>query len=141
MELSIDHPHAGQNKLLDRLFAIPEHKARYLAIITELSTMSFTEARLSETLDQIEQALKVPLAAEAKAASARKEGRVGTGFGLGFGSGQFGQSMPPRKFIELRTKSVSSQLAGNSKGFEPKPLVFGFGPPPKGGDGPGNKAR
>lgn len=127
VELSIHHPHAGQNKLLDRLFAIPEHKARYLAIIKELTSTSFTKKKLVASLEEIEAALKEPKANEAKAVAARKEGG-GRGFGPGFGGGQFGQSMPPRRFIEKRTESVAAQLDGKAKGFEPKPFSFG-GPP------------
>jgi hypothetical protein len=44
--------------------------------------------------------------------------------------------MPPQRFIEKRTASLAAQLAGESKGFEPKP--FGFGPP-GGGFGPPKK--
>lgn len=127
VELSIHHPHAGQNKLIDRLFAIKEHKERYLAIIKELVSTSFTKKKLLESLDEIEKALKEPKAKEAKVVAARKEGGGGGGFGPGMGGGQFGQSMPPRRFIEKRTESVAAQLAGTAKGFEPKP--FGFGPP------------
>jgi spore coat protein H len=130
VELSINHPHAGQNKLIDRLFAIKEHKERYLAIIKDLTSTSFTKTKLLESLGEIEKALKEPMAKETKAVAARKEGRGGPGVGMGFGGGQFGQSMPPRKFIEKRTESVAAQLAGQAKGFEPKPLGFGFGPPP-----------
>jgi spore coat protein H len=128
--LSINHPHAGQNKLIDRLFAIKEHKARYLAIVKDLAATSFTRKKLLERLDEIEKALKEPMAKETKAVAARKEGKGG-GFGMGFGGGQFGQSMPPRKFIEKRTESVADQLAGKGKSFEPKPFGFGFGGPPK----------
>lgn len=136
VNLSIHHPHAGKNKLIDRLFAIPEHKEKYLAILKDLTETSFTSKRLLANLEEIEKALKGPMAREAKAVAARKEGR-GTGFGKGFGGGQFGQSMPPRRFIELRTESVAAQLAGKDKGFEPRPFGFGFGGPPGGGVGPG----
>lgn len=84
----------------------------------------------------MEHALKAPLATEAKAVAARKEGFGGNGFGMGFGGGQFGQSMPPRRFIEKRTESVAAQLAGRARGFEPIPLGAGFGGPPGGGAGP-----
>ena len=137
VELSINHPHAGQNKLIDRLFAIKEHKERYLAIIKDLTSTSFTKKKLLERLGEMEKALREPMAREAKAVAARKEGRGG-GFGMGFGGGQFGQSMPPRRFIEKRAQSVAAQLAGEAKGFEPKP--FGFGRPP-GGGGPGKPDR
>jgi spore coat protein CotH len=139
VELSIHHPHAGQNKLIDRIFAIKEHKERYLAIVNELLSTSFTKAKLIESLDEIEKALKEPMAKEGTAVAARKEGRGGgggggPGFGMGFGGGQYGQSLPPRKFIEKRIDSVEAQLAGKAKGFEPRPFGFGFGPkggPPK----------
>jgi spore coat protein CotH len=138
VQLSIHHPHAGKNKLLDRLFAIKEHKERYLAIIKDLTETSFTRKKLLGTLEDIEKALKGPKARDAKAAAARKEGRGG-GFGMGFG-GQFGHSMPPRRFIERRTASVAAQLAGKARGFEPAPIGFGFGGPP-GFGGPGKKGR
>jgi len=129
VELSIHHPHAGKNKLIDRIFAIKEHKERYLAIIKELAATSFTKQKLLEILDKIEASLKEPRAKEATAVAARKEGRGG-GPGMVFGGGQFGQTMPPRRFIEKRTASVAAQLAGESKGFEPKLFGFGVGPPP-----------
>lgn len=133
VELSINHPHAGQNKLLDRLFAIKEFKERYLAILKEMTETSFTKKKLLASLEEIEKTLKEPMAREAKAVAARKEGRGG-GFGM-FG-GQFGHSMPPRKFIDKRMESVEAQLAGKTRGFEPKPFVFGFGRPPNAGGGP-----
>ncbi|MGV3607330.1 MAG: CotH kinase family protein [Planctomycetaceae bacterium] len=123
VELSLQHPHSGKDRLLDRLFAVEEHKKRYMEIVRELCSKSFTKEKLSESLVQIEKAIKEPLSKEAKAVAARKEGPAG---------GQFGQSMPPRRFIEERTKSVAAQLAGESKGFEPRPFSAGFG----GGGGP-----
>ncbi|HEY3965635.1 MAG TPA: CotH kinase family protein [Planctomycetaceae bacterium] len=133
VELSIKHPHAGPNKLIDRLFAVNEHRERYLTIIRDLTSTIFTEKKLLESLEEIEKALKEPMAQEANAVAARKERRGGRdGFGAGFGDGQFGQSMPARKFIEKRTASVAAQLAGQTKGFEPKPFGFGFRPPPGG---------
>jgi spore coat protein CotH len=135
VELSINHPHAGQNKLIDRLFAIKDHRERYLAIIKELTSTSFTRKKLLENLEEIEKALKEPMAKAAKAVAARKE-RRGGGFG-----GQFGHSMLPRKFIDKRTESVAAQLAGKAKGFEPRPIGFGFGRPPSVGGGPGKKDR
>ncbi len=140
VQLSIHHPHAGPNKLIDRLFAIKEHKERYLAILKNLLSTHFTRKQFLENLSEIEKALKEPLAKEAKAVAARKEQRGGR-FGMGFGGGQFGQTMPPRRFIEKRLESVLAQLEGKSKGFEPKPLGFGFGPPPGGGGRPGRIER
>lgn len=120
VELSLQHPHSGKDRLLDRLFAIAEYKKRYMEIVRELSNTSFTKEKLTAILVEVENALKEPLAKEAKAVAARKEGPAG---------GQFGQSMPPKRFIQERIKSVTAQLAGESKGFEPRPFVTGFGGP------------
>lgn len=120
VELSLQHPHSGKDRLLDRLYAIAEHKNRYMKIVRELSNTSFTKEKLTAILAEVENALKEPLAKEAKAVAARKEGPAG---------GQFGQSMPPKRFIQERIKSVASQLAGESKGFEPRPFGAGFGGP------------
>ncbi|MBM4068557.1 MAG: hypothetical protein FJ271_06380 [Planctomycetes bacterium] len=140
VQLSIHHPHAGKNKLIDRLFAIKQHKERYLAFVKDMTATTFTKKKLLENLEHIEGALKTPMANEAKAVAARKEGRAGRGgFGMGFGGGTFGGSMPPRRFIEKRTLSVAAQLEGKAKGFEPVPIGFGFGPPPR--FGPGNPAK
>jgi spore coat protein CotH len=143
VELSLAHPHAGKNLLIDRLFAIKAHKERYLEIVKDLVKTSFTREKLVKQLDEIEKALKAPMAREARAVAARREGRGGGGPpGMGLGMGQFGHSMPPRRFIDKRLASVTSQLAGKSKGFEPRSIGFGppgggggFGPP-KGGFGP-----
>lgn len=134
VKLSIDHPHAGDNKLLDRLFAIPRHKERYLALVQEMLESQFSNGRELEKVSQFEEILKAPLEKEKKAVSARKEGAAKGGFGMGFGGGQFGQSMPPRLFAKERAESVAEQLAGKDNGFVPKPFGFGFGgfgPPSK----------
>src|SRR5436189_5051318 len=80
-------------------------------------------------LETIEKATKEPRARGATAVKERKEGPGG----FGPGGGVFGQSVPPKMFIEKRTVAVADQLAGKSTGFIP-PAGFGFGPP--GGFGP-----
>ncbi len=131
-------PHAGQNKLLDRIFAINEYKDQYLALVKEMNAANFTSGRQLDVLEQIQPLLKEPLAKEKQAFASRREGK-------GFGGGQFGQSMPPRRFIADRTQSVAAQLEGKSKGFVPKPFGPGFGPgfgpPPAANGGVGNGNR
>jgi len=134
VELSITHPHAGANKLIDRLFAIKTHQERYMAIIQELVSTSFTAEKLLASLTVLENGLNEPMAKEAKAVAARQETRGTPAFGKGFGDGQFGQSMPPRRFIQKRTESVAAQLAGKTTGFVPKSAGFGI-PPARGGPG------
>ncbi|MBL8819576.1 MAG: CotH kinase family protein [Planctomyces sp.] len=128
VDLSIHHPHSGDNTLIDRLFSIAEHKERYVQILRELTEKKFTKERLFETLVPVERALEGPLAEEAKVIASRNTNRGQNGFG-GFGpgpgfGGQFGQSMPPRRFIDERIESVTAQLAGKRDGFVPRP--FGF---------------
>jgi hypothetical protein len=155
VDLSLDHPHAGTNKLIDRLFATPKHKARYRAILKELAEGPFTRERLRRDLKQAQDAIKDILPKEKKAAAARKEGGrgpggpgrpggpgfgfgpPGPGFGFGppgpgFGFGPpgpggavFGASLLPDAFLEKRVDSVTAQLAGKRKGYVPRSMPFG----------------
>lgn len=124
----VETPHAF---LLESRRAFDENPFENVASISDVISFFHQMTRLS-----IKEPARTRAALEAKAVAARKEGRGGNGFGMGFGGGQFGQSMPPRRFIEKRTQSVAAQLAGTARGFEPKPFGGGFGPPPGGGFGP-----
>ena len=126
VQLDLTHPHAGQNKLIDRLLALKDVKARYKKILAELAKGPFAKAKLLAGLDAVEKAAKAPIAREKKAVAARKE----TG-GFGAFGGTFGASLPPRAFFEKRTDLVAMQLAGKAKGYEPR--SFGFGGPGGGG--------
>jgi spore coat protein CotH len=128
VDLSVMHPHRGANKLIDRLLAMPEVSDKYRKLLQELMTACFTRERLLADIAALEKVTREPLAREAKAAQARNEGAGG--FGFGPPGGGFGQSVPPRMFVEKRTVSVAAQLAGRSKGFVPP---AGFGPPPQPG--------
>jgi spore coat protein CotH len=134
VDLSVLHPHRGQNRLIDRLLAMKDVNAKYRTLLKELTTTCFTKERLLKDLSAIEKVTKEPLAREARAVRARKE--APGGFGFGPPGGVFGQSLPPRRFIEKRTESVAAQLAGKSKGYVP-PAGFGFGPPGGFGGPPG----
>jgi putative membrane-bound dehydrogenase-like protein len=127
MDLSVTKPYPGENKLPDRLLAIPEVHAKYRKLLKELSATAFTKDRLLEDALVIERATKVVRDREAKAADARKEPNPGFGPPGGMGP------QPPdlRTFAEKRTASVAAQLAGKSKGYVPQP--FTFGPAPGGG--------
>ncbi len=125
VELSIMHPHRGDNKLIDRLLAMKEVNEKYRKLLGELTAGCFTKERLLADLAAIEKVTKEPLEREAKAARARKEGAAAFGFGM---PAVFGASLPPKRFFEKRTESVAAQLAGKSKGFVP-PAGFGFGLP------------
>lgn len=144
MNLSLEHPHIGQNKLIDRLFAMKEVKEKYLKTLKELSTTVFTKEKLLKDLAALEKATKEPLAREKTAMAARKEFAAKGPFG-GIGVGP-----PLTTFVEKRTASVLAQLAGERKGYVPGGMGFGpgggfpkgpgggFPKGPPGGFGPGN---
>lgn len=137
IDLSLEHPYIGQNKLIDRLFTIKDVKAKYTSTLKELSTTCFAKKNLIRDIDAIEQAIKEPLARERAAMAARKES------GKSQFAGIVAQAPPLRIFVEKRTESVLAQLAGERKGYVPAGM--GFGPPgggfpkggPPGGFGPG----
>lgn len=127
-DLSVDHPHLGENKLIDRLLAMPEVKAAYREQIRRLAAEVFTAEKLGTDLAAVERVTKDPIAREAKAAAGRKEGG-----GFGPPGGMFG-GLPLATFIERRAASVAAQLAGKRTGYVPAMAAFG---PPPGGFGPG----
>jgi putative membrane-bound dehydrogenase-like protein len=130
MDLSLFRPYPGENKLADRLLAVKDVKDRYGKLLKELSSTCFTKERLLKEIEAVEKTTKEPLAREAKATAARKEGPPG--FGPPGGKGP--QAPDLRAFVQKRTASVTAQIAGKSKGFVPQ---FGFGPPgPPVGKGP-----
>jgi hypothetical protein len=130
-DLSVDHPHLGENKLIDRLLAMPDVRAAYRGHVRRLAGEVFTVGKLGTDLAAVERVAKGPIAAEGKAAAARKEGG---GFGPPGMGGMFG-GIPLKTFIEKRAASVAAQLAGKGKGYVPAMTAFG----PPGGFGPGNQ--
>ena len=132
LDLSLTHPYAGQNRLVDRLLAMPEVSEQYQKLLRELAATAFAKDRLLKDVEAIEKATKEPLAREAKAVAVRKEGPGGFGFGPPSGMG--GRSPDLRTFVEKRTASVVAQIEGKSKGYVP---AMGFGPGAPGGGRPG----
>jgi spore coat protein CotH len=149
MNLSLTHPHAGDNKLIDRLLAQKDVNEGYQKLLRELSRTCFAKEQLLKEVEEIEKATKDIMAKEAKAAEARREGGSfgGPGFGPPGGGGPrggFGGGVDLRTFVTRRTEAVLAQLDGKSQGFVPAggpggrggpggPGVFGFGPLPQPG--------
>src|SRR5262249_40715210 len=73
-DLSLTHPYGGDNKLADRLLAMPEVKEKYQKLLKELAATAFTKEKVLKDLEAIEKTVKEPLAREKQAAEARKEG-------------------------------------------------------------------
>jgi spore coat protein CotH len=132
IDLSLQHPHMGQVKLIDRLLAMKDVNAKYQKILKEVATTAFGKEKILKDIATLEQTTKESLAREKKAQEARKE-QPGGGFG-GFKGPMGGQPASLKTFVEKRTESVVAQLAGERKGYEPPGM--GFGPPGgKGGKG------
>jgi putative membrane-bound dehydrogenase-like protein len=128
MDLSLTHPYPGNNKLVERLLAIPEVSTMLQKLLKDVTAKAFTKDQLLSDIEAIETVMQEPLENEKKAANARKEPPAG------FGPPGGAAPQPPdlRTFVHKRTASVATQLAGKSKGYIPP--GFGFG---QAGGGPG----
>jgi putative membrane-bound dehydrogenase-like protein len=124
MDLSLTHPYPGENKLVERLLAIPAVNEKYRGLLEELSEKAFTRERLAKEIEAVERVTKEPLAKEKKAAAARRE----TPPAFGPPGAEAPQAPDLKTFAERRTASVAAQLAGKGKGYVP--AGFAFGPPP-----------
>src|SRR5262249_15805403 len=132
MDLSLTHPYAGENKLVDRLLVIKDVREKYQKLLKELSEKTFTKEQLLKEIEAVEKVTKEPLVKEKKATEARKEPAPG------FGPPGAAAPQPPdlKTFAEKRTASVAAQLAGKSKGYVPARVGFGTPGGPPGGAGP-----
>ncbi|HEX4945986.1 MAG TPA: CotH kinase family protein [Blastocatellia bacterium] len=133
LDLSIDHPHSGTNKLIERLLAMDEVKKQYYGHLQSLLKTSFNPAQLEKQIAAAEQLIRETVKAEPAPPTGGPMGRGGFGGGPG---GMFGHGIPFREFIPRRVDSITAQLNGKSKGFVPQNRMrFGGGPggPPGGG--------
>ena len=140
-ELSITHPHMGNNKLIDRLLAWDDFLKTYRNQLRKLTETCFGDEGLTtKSLPVVQAALKEPIARDAKRAAAEQAARGPGGFGPGRfgpgggGPGMFGSATGLETFLVKRRESVIAQLAGTSKGKAPG---MSFGPGGPGGRGPG----
>ncbi|MFO0842455.1 MAG: CotH kinase family protein [Gemmataceae bacterium] len=130
-DLSIRQPHTGRNRLVERLLADEAVFARYKKHLAEVVEKHFTAERTRDALAAVNKAIAPVQAREKQAAKERKEPA-----GMAFGPPGFRQPPPDlEKFVARRVASIKDQIEGKSKGTAPR--GFGFGPPPKGGFGPG----
>jgi spore coat protein CotH len=131
-DLSIEHPHVGDNKLIDRLLAMPDFKASYRKHLQRLHEEIFSSDKFAQEIDAVEKLVQPLVAKEKQAVEARKEAPQGFG-PPAFGAG--GPAVSLKDFVKKRSASVAAQLAGRTQAFVP--LAMGFGGPPPGA-GPGN---
>jgi hypothetical protein len=137
-DLSISHPHVGENKLIERLLAWDEFDRTYRDRLRQLTESCFGDnGETTKNLPVVQAVLKEMISQETKRAEDAQAKRGPGGFGFGFGPGPGGPNMfagqpPLETFLVKRRESIASQLAGKSKGRTPG---MSFGPP--GGGGPG----
>lgn len=136
-ELSISHPHQGNNKLLDRILAWDDFQKTYRNHLRQLTETCFSETGLTTRSIPIARAAIQDLVAEENRQSATAQAnRPPGGFG---GPGMFATAPTLEVFLTKRRESVLAQLAGKSKGRVPG-MAFGpgmGGPPGSGPGGPG----
>src|SRR5262249_2149767 len=106
MDLSLTKPYPGENKLVDRLLAIPEVKQKYLTLVKELAANASAKEKLLAKIAAVDAATSAVRKKEAAAVAARREPPPGFS-----GPGGAGPQPPDLKtFAEKRTASIASQL-------------------------------
>ncbi len=124
LDLSIDHPHSGTNKLIERLLANEAVKKSYYNHLQSLLKTAFTAEQLEKQIAAAEQLIRDTIKAEPAQPSSPMGGPGGRP-----GGGMFGRGVPLREFIPRRIESVTAQLNGKSKGYVPQNRMrFGGGP-------------
>jgi spore coat protein H len=140
LQLSITHPYAGENKLIERLLALPRFAERYRKIAADLAAGPFSVETMNARIDTLEK-LTADIRAEEKNAGISvgppnrgtggpggpgnpggPNARPGAGPGgprPGFPGG--GPRVKPelKPFVAARNQSIAEQLAGQSKGEIP----------------------
>lgn len=119
--LSIHRPWAGENRFLERVFAVKKFKRMYETHLREFSKTICRPERIERQVDELAAVLRPAVGEESQEKLARFDTLVADEAvgAMGWGSG------PP----------VSPPAASAAPGFGPPP-ASGFGPPPGGSFGP-----
>lgn len=125
MNISLDRPYGGENRLADRLLAAPELAERRKAIVRETAVQAFRKDRLTADAEAIERAIAPIVRREAEARAERGEPPAGLG-PAGLGPAGAAQAPGLKAFIQARSESIDDQLKGKREGYRPR---FNFGPP------------
>ncbi len=111
VNLSINHPWGGTNRLIERIVGIEKYKKQYLDHIRRFTLSFYNEADMVPVMDELQarllegdeaSAAVIPAAPGSFAALAEDRGR-------GWGRGA---NITPRDFIIRRSRSVIAQLDG-----------------------------
>ena len=113
LDLSIMHPHWDQNKLIDRLLALPKYRESYRKFMRELIDGVVPRRRLEQWISDMRERTG-PILEKEKAAAARRKETPGFPM-VGF--------VPPlEKFLEKRYASIEAQLTDQRPGYVPTNL-------------------
>src|SRR5688572_766572 len=139
-ELSIHKPWRGENRFLERVYAVSAFKTKYEAKLKEINETIGRPERITKQVDQIAAAIRPAVKEESaeklarfeKAASGEGSEPAGMPGGGGGPPGMNAAVQPIKKFVVERAKSIEAQLAGKSKGADidapPPGVQRGFGP-------------
>jgi len=118
---SIWQPWSGDNRFLERLFAVEEFRGIYRARLEEMLKDVFTAERIQRRVDEIAGVIREPIGAESRFRLGKFEQEIGakpvTHSPGEPESGVNQPAYPYKKFVETRARSVRSQLDGKSKGL------------------------
>ena len=122
MDLSIDRPCMGANRLVERVLSMKEYREAYRAYLKRMVEGDFSVAKMNGQIAGVEKVIASAVAEE------KTLGRVG-----GFGQDKVRQKPEPRLFVSRRVESILSQPEGKKEGQVLRQQGPGGGRP----DGPG----
>lgn len=127
-QASIDRPWVADNRLLERLFAVPEFKQLYRKRLEEIFREHFVPERLAARADQLAAVVRPALVSDSDLRLQKFEDAVTEKWvrdGTDRNAKPDGPDMGPtraahqlKRFFVRRHESVSAQLAGKEKGVE-----------------------
>ena len=125
-ELSIQHPHIGEDRFIERVMEMEEFASMYRDKLRSLlETCLGEQGSILTNLPLARSAIDDIMQRESEMV-ARRPSNNGPG---GFGPWRFENQPPLETFVAQRAASVRAQLAGESEGFVPERMSFG---PPRG---------
>jgi len=131
MDLSIWRPYMGENRLVQRVLAIPRHRQAYRDLLQRLITTSFDPRRMEKRIAATEALIRQAIADEKKAPAAIRPDEPNR-----FLDNLVRQKPALRPFVNRRVESIAAQLDGKSEGQTLRPQFGPMGPPGGGRPGP-----
>jgi hypothetical protein len=133
-KLSIQKPWQGENRFLERVFAVEAFKSAYLRALEDISSNLATRERIAAQVEELGKAIRLAVAEESDEKVSRLDKAL-SGEVVTPAPGPFpSQPIKPIKpFVIARSESVRAQLDGKAEGV----TIERFGPGGPGGPGRG----